>query len=56
MKNRKILALLFVVLAITISSCQGKMKGCVEGLMEEGYTYDEAWEACEDASLDSQIR
>lgn len=39
-----------------ISSCENKTKECVRGLMDEGYSYDKAWDICEDAAAENQIR
>jgi hypothetical protein len=45
------------VLIATFISCKSKTESCVEGLMdEEGYTYEEACDECEQARIDSEVR
>ena len=45
-----------VLFLLALYSCEGGMKSCVKGMMEDGYSYDESWDACEDAKYESQIR
>lgn len=49
--------ILAFVLVATISSCKSKTESCIESLMdEEGYTYEQACDECEQARLDSEAR
>ena len=54
--KRKLLKISVVLFFFALYSCEDKMKSCVEGMMEDGYSYDEACDACEDAKYESQIR
>ncbi len=52
-----IFGLPIITLYFVISSCTGdNMKNCVKEMQNDGYTYEEACEACEDAAYESQIR
>ena len=52
---RKIL--LFIILSVSLTSCRDKMSDCIKyGMEEDGLSYDEAKENCEDAQNESQIR
>ena len=45
--------IVFSLFSFIIFSCEDPMKGCVKTMMEEeGYSYDDAWEACEDGRDD----
>ena len=55
MKKNKIIACLFLF-SFFFTSCEDSMKGCVQGMMDDGYSYDEAWDLCDEAAYDSQIR
>ena len=49
--------LLLIIVAIATISCKDKMSDCIKyGMEEDGLSYDEAKENCEDAQMDSQIR
>lgn len=52
-KLNKISIILFL---LTLYSCEDGMKSCVKGMMDDGYSYEEAWDECEDAKYESQIR
>ncbi len=54
--KKKIYKISIVLCFMILSACQGNMKNCVEGMRDKGYSSDEAWEACEDAKYESQIR
>ncbi len=41
---------------IALSSCGSKKSKCIDSLMEEGMTYEQAKEECEDAMLDGVRR
>lgn len=46
----------FIVLA-TFNSCKSKTESCIQSLMdEEGYTYEQACDECEEARIDSEAR
>jgi hypothetical protein len=48
---------LIFVLTVTLSSCKSKTEDCIQSLMdEEGYTYEEACDECEEARIDSETR
>lgn len=57
MKNTKKVFLVSIVF-LMISSCDftSKMDNCMEGLIEDGYSYSEAKEMCNEARADSHIR
>jgi len=41
----------------SFNSCKSKTESCIESLMdEEGYTYEQACNECEQARLDSEAR
>ena len=45
------------VLITTFNSCKSKTESCIEGLMdEEGYSYEDACDECEQAREDSEAR
>ena len=47
---KKFYILFISLLAIySISSCRNSSKTCVESMIDEGYSYEEAEEACNDA-------
>lgn len=53
--------LLLISTTFIVSSCGGSgggsnMQNCIEGMMDEGYSYTEAVEACEEAQRESNIR
>lgn len=46
-----------VLFCLGLYSCSGdKKSNCIESMMDDGYSYDEAKEACDDAERDSQAR
>lgn len=46
----------FIVIA-SLNSCKSKTEDCIQSLMdEEGYTYEEACDECEEARIDSETR
>lgn len=45
----------FSIILIT-SSCRDSNKDCISSMMDDGYSYDEAQEACEDARSDFNSR
>jgi hypothetical protein len=51
--NLKKLTFIILCFAISIMSCRSNNNRCIESLMEEdGYSYEEALEACEEFDLD----
>ncbi len=50
---------IFFILFMTtlLTSCKSKTESCIERLIdEEGYTYDEACDECEEMRLESEAR
>ncbi len=46
-----------LVLLAALNSCKSNTEKCVQSLMdEEGYTYEQACDECEEARLDSEAR
>ena len=43
-------------MSLTLTSCGGGEKNCIKSLMDDGYSYEEAVDACEEAALDSAAR
>lgn len=58
MKNlRNILLIVMVILSIGLTACStGGYDNCVQGMVDDGYSVEEAQELCHDAEMDSQIR
>lgn len=59
MNYKKVLkfGLPIIALCYILDSCtDDRMKNCIKGMQNEGYTYEEACDACEDAAYESQIR
>lgn len=54
--KKKLFKITIVIVLLALYSCEDRMKSCVEGMMNDGYSYDEAWDSCEDARYESQIR
>ena len=57
LKSRKLIYS-FLVLSVSffaLNSC-GNKKDCVEALMDEGYTYEDAVDECEEARTQSNTR
>lgn len=49
-------AFLLIVLMVSQSSCEDRMKNCVESMMNDGYSYDDAWDNCNEGRNEGQIR
>jgi hypothetical protein len=48
---------LILILLASFNSCKSKTESCIESLMnEEGYSYEEACDECEQAREDSEAR
>lgn len=55
--NRKTTILITAIVLIGLTGCSsGGYDNCVKGMVEEGYSLEEAQELCHDAEVDSQIR
>ena len=56
-KNRKIQMLIIVIIPIFFTACSGGgYDNCVKGMVDDGYSIEEAQELCHDAETESQIR
>jgi len=55
MKKNIIRLIVLIIISVT-ASCESGMKSCVKGMMNEGYSYDDAWDMCKDEELNSAIR
>jgi formate hydrogenlyase subunit 3/multisubunit Na+/H+ antiporter MnhD subunit len=52
-----LLGITLVLFCAAFYSCtDDRKKACIEGMQNDGYSYENAIEACEDAAMDSQIR
>jgi hypothetical protein len=58
MKNSRIILLIvMVILSINLTACSnGGYDKCVQGMVDDGYSVEEAQELCHDAEMESQIR
>ena len=46
-----------LILLATFNSCKSRTESCIQSLVdEEGYTYEQACDECEQARLDSEAR
>lgn len=45
-----------VLVVLSISSCESKHEGCIELMMEDGYSYNDAKQNCDDAEYENQVR
>ena len=55
--SRKWIFIIISVFSLVLHSCKDKNKECIKCYMEEeGYSYDDAVDACNDAEIDSQVR
>jgi hypothetical protein len=41
---------------MSLTSCKTEKESCIEGLVDKGYTYDEACDECEELKEDSEAR
>ena len=48
--------IIICVILITFISCKTEKESCIEGLVDKGYTYDEACDECEQLKEDSEAR
>lgn len=53
MKTRKIIALALLSLTFLFSSCKSNRDSCIENYMNDGYDYESACEACDEAANDN---
>lgn len=53
---KKKFCFLLLLLSLSNLSCENRMKSCINSMMEDGYSYEDAEEICEDARLESLIR
>lgn len=53
---KKWIVIPFAIISLILTSCEGGEESCVESLMEDGYSYEEAVDECESAALDSSVR
>lgn len=54
--KKKLLKISIILSFLALYSCEDKMKGCVRLKMDAGYSYDDAWDDCEEGRYDSQVR
>jgi hypothetical protein len=48
--------ILLLVIFTSLFSCKTEKESCIEGLIDKGYTYDEACDECEQLKEDSEAR
>jgi hypothetical protein len=51
---RKIFLALTIIMAL--NSCKTEKESCIEGLVDKGYTHEEACDECEQLKEDSEAR
>lgn len=58
MRNFKLINMHFIaLLLIAVTSCSsGGRDGCIKGMMEDGMTYDEAADVCDDFNTNANNR
>ena len=44
------------IFCLALNSCRDKNKECIKYYMDDGYSYDDAVDACNDVDIDSEIR
>jgi hypothetical protein len=48
-----ILKLSLLFLLVTFASCKSNREQCIDDMMKDGYDYEAAWEACDEAANDN---
>ncbi|WP_334126694.1 hypothetical protein [Empedobacter brevis] len=54
--KRKTLLVLTITATLITTSCRNSSKSCIDKMMDDGYSYEEAREACDDARNDFHSR
>ena len=57
MTKKNKISITTLILLLSLTSCKSNTENCIQSLMdEEGYSYEEACDECEEAKIDSETR
>ncbi len=54
--NMKTRLIIGSVILISLSACSSGTSDCIQGMMNQGYSYEEAKEGCEEAQIEGQLQ